>query len=276
MSLITSNDVSRSAVADDLVDTFDCMRPLIEDKVVVVTGATRGIGRGLALYFSRLGAKVAINGRDAVLVEEVVQQAESLPGPLIGLAGDIANADHRSELVRFAESNLGPIDVLVNNAAVIAEAPLSTMTTEQWRYVLGINLDAVFELSRAVAITSMLPRATGSIINFSSVCGSIVMAGHGNYSAAKAGIEMLTRAFAVEWGSQGVRVNAIAPGYVKTRMNQDQRADEQVRQAMLDQTPAGRFGELEDIVGPTLFLSTPLSSWCHGSVLTVDGAYTCI
>ncbi|MFN8202285.1 MAG: SDR family oxidoreductase [Solirubrobacteraceae bacterium] len=133
--LITSNDVSRSAVADDLIDTFDCMRPLI--------GQGRGGHRGHSRHRSRagtlllrLGAEVAINGRDAVLVEEVVQQAESPAGTLIGLAGDIANADHRSELVQFAGSQPRSIDVLVNNAAVIAEAPLSTMTTNRWRYVL--------------------------------------------------------------------------------------------------------------------------------------------
>jgi NAD(P)-dependent dehydrogenase (short-subunit alcohol dehydrogenase family) len=242
---------------------------------VLVTGGNRGIGRALALYYAKLGANVVLDGRDESLLAEVVAEGDDLNGAILGLAGDVTDAEHREELVDAAAREFGGVDVLVNNAGVIAEAPLAEMTSQQWRYVLEINLDCVFYMTQLVGTRFMLPRGYGKVINFSSVLGTTSLAGHNNYCASKGGVEQLTRGFAVEWASRGVNVNALAPAYVKTRMNDKYRADPQIRQLMIDSIPAGRFGELEDVVGPTFFFSTALSDFCHGVILPVDGAYLC-
>jgi NAD(P)-dependent dehydrogenase (short-subunit alcohol dehydrogenase family) len=273
--VVSSNETSRSLAVDDMIDDFDSFRPLVEGRVAIVTGATRGIGRALALYYAKLGAAVAVDGRDEALVRELVEDAAGLSGPIVGVPGDIREDNHRKELLERAERALGPVDILVNNAGVIQEGRLVHVTPEQWQNVVAVNLDAVFAMTQLVGARCMLPRRSGKVLNLSSILGTTAIRGHGSYCASKGGVEQLTRSFAVEWAASGVHVNAIAPGYVKTRMNQRRRDDPRVRQALLATIPAERFGELEDVVGPALFLTTSLSDYCHGTILAVDGGYLC-
>ncbi|MGD9735166.1 MAG: SDR family NAD(P)-dependent oxidoreductase [Solirubrobacterales bacterium] len=274
MTTITPDETSRSLEADALTGAFDSFMPAIEGKTAIITGGTRGIGRALTLYFAKLGATVITNGRDSALLEQVAQASADLRGTVLGVAGDIANPSHRQDVVEAAEQAGGQVDILLNNAGATAAASLAEMTPEQWRYVLAINLDAVFEMTQ-LASRTMRERGAGKIVNLSSILGTTALAEHANYCVSKGGIEQLTRCLAVEWSPLGVNVNAIAPGYVKTRMNHEYRNDDAFREAMLASIPAGRFGELEDIVGPALFLSSPFSDYCHGAILAVDGAYLC-
>jgi 2-deoxy-D-gluconate 3-dehydrogenase len=216
-----------------------------------------------------------VDGRDDVLVRGLVRAAEGLAGQVIGVPGDIREDSHRNELVDRALRELGAVDILVNNAGVIEEARLAEMTQEQWRAVVSVNLDAVFAMTQLVGVRCMLPRKRGKVLNLSSILGATAIRGHGNYCASKGGVEQLTRSFAVEWAGSGVNVNAIAPGYVKTRMNEQHRNMARARDALLAAIPAGRFAELEDLVGPALFLTTSLSDYCHGTILAVDGGYLC-
>jgi NAD(P)-dependent dehydrogenase (short-subunit alcohol dehydrogenase family) len=273
----TTEDTETAALAaSDLTGDFDCLRPLVEGLVVVLTGATRGLGRALALYYAKLGAHVVADGRDETLLREVAGEARKLAGTLQPVPGDVADAAHRRTLVDAALREYGRVDVLVNNAAVIADVPLAEATPEQWRYVLEVNLDAVFFLTQLVGTESMLPRGAGKVVNFSSILGTTALPGQNSYAAAKGGVEQLTRGFASEWARHGVNVNAIAPGYHKTRMNHEARQDAGVRELMLAKIPARRLGETEDVVGPTLFLSTSLSDYCHGTILAVDGGVLCL
>lgn len=273
--MATPDDLTPALQAADLKDIFDTLRPFLEGRAVLITGGTRGIGRALALYYAKLGAGVVIDGRDDSLLAEVIREASSLDGTVIGIAGDITDEEHRAEIIDAAAREFGGVDILINNAGVIAEALLADMTIEQWRYVLSINLDCAFFMTQLVGTRFMLPRGHGKVINFSSVLGTTALAGHNNYAASKGGIEQLTRGLAIEWAPLGVNVNALAPAYIKTRMNENARADPQSRETMIASIPAARFGELEDVVGPTFFLSTPLSAFCHGVILPVDGAYLC-
>lgn len=273
--LVTRDGTTRSLAVGDMTDDFDSFRPLVEGRIAIVTGATRGIGRALALYYAKLGAAVVVDGRDEAVVGGVADCAAELPGSIVGVAGDVCDQKHREALVDRAEREFGAVDILVNNAGVIQEARLTEMTQEQWRYVLTVNLDAVFAMTQLVSARCMLPRRYGKVLNLSSILGATAIRGQGNYCASKGAIEQLTRSFAVEWAQSGVNVNAIAPGYVKTRMNHDRRNDDRVHDALLATIPAGRFGELEDVVGPALFLTTSLSDYCHGTILAVDGGYLC-
>src|SRR5690348_11371365 len=217
--MATAVDISPSLCAADLTDTFDSLRPLLEGRTAIITGATRGIGRALALYYARLGAGVVIDGRDESLLCEVVAEAASLSGTVVGVSGDVADEKHRSELVATAKRDFAGVDILINNAGVISEAPVSEMTPAQWRYVLEVKLDCVLYMTQLVGKHFMLPRGYGKVVNFSSVLGTTALPGHINYSASKGGVEQLTRGFAIEWGQLGINVNALAPAYVKTRMN---------------------------------------------------------
>jgi 3-oxoacyl-[acyl-carrier protein] reductase len=232
----------------------------LEGKHALVTGASRGIGKAIALELGNAGASVVVgyrSGRD---------EAEAVASECGGRAiqADVANPDEAARLVEES----GDLDVLVNNAGLTRDGLIARMPDEDWRDVLETNLSAVFYTCRAVA-RSMMKRRSGSIVNVSSIVGLHGNPGQTNYAASKAGLIGFTKSLARELGSRGVRANVIAPGYVSSRLTDE--ISEDMRSLMLQNTPLGRFGEPEDVAGAVRFLCSDEAAFITGEVLLVDG-----
>lgn len=243
-------------------------------RTAIVTGSTKGIGRAIAMAFARAGMRVVVNSRSeadcfAVAAELRAGGAEAVP-----LAADLGESDAVREFARRAADTLGVVDVLVNNAGRTLVAPSESLAEGDWRQTLDLNLTAYFLLSQEVG-RRMLDRGRGSVINVSSVTGSLAFPRRLAYCVSKAGVDMLTKVLAVEWAHRGVRVNAIAPGYVETEMVKDLAARDILDQARLAQrTPIGRLGTPEEIAGAALYLASDESSYVTGAVLMVDGGWS--
>jgi len=225
-----------------------------------VTGGSRGIGRAIAVEFARAGADVVVGYRSGT------EEAESVATEIGGRAvqADVADPEQAKALVEEA----GEIAILVNNAGLTRDGVLARMTDADWRDVIETNLSSVFYTCRA-ASRGMMKRRGGAIVNISSIVGLRGNWGQTNYSASKAGIIGFTKSLARELGSRGVRANAVAPGYVKTRLTDE--LPEEARGAMLDNTPLGRLGDPEDVAGAVRFLCSDEASFITGEVLLVDG-----
>jgi 3-oxoacyl-[acyl-carrier protein] reductase len=236
----------------------------LDGKVALVTGGSRGIGAAISRELAKAGAKVALNYRAGQ------EAADEVAGEIGGLAvqADVSNSEEVQALIERVEGELGDIDALVNNAGVTRDTLIARMTDDDWQTVIDTNLRGTFNTSRAVS-RKMLRRRAGSIVNLSSVVGVHGNPGQANYAASKAGIIGLTKALARELGSRGVRVNAIAPGYISTELT-DVLNDEQ-RGLILQNTPLGRLGEPEDIAGAVRFLCSDEAAFITGEVLLVDG-----
>ena len=232
----------------------------LEGKRALVTGASRGIGLAIAQELARAGAEVVVGYRSGG------DEAERLAGEIGGRAvqADVSDADEARRLVEEA----GDLDVLVNNAGITRDGLLARMPDADWREVIDTNLGGVFHTCRAAA-RGMMRRRAGAIVNVSSIVGLHGNPGQTNYSAAKAGIIGFTKALARELGSRGVRANVVAPGYVTTRLT-DVLPDD-LKQAMLANTPLGRLGSPEDVAGAVRFLVSDEASFITGEVVLVDG-----
>ena len=236
----------------------------LEGKVALVTGGSRGIGAAVSRELARAGASVAVNYRAGA------DAAEALASELGGIAvqGDVAIPAEAAGLVERVENELGPVDAVVNNAGVTRDTLIVRMSDEEWDTVIDTNLRGVFNVCRAAA-RPMLKRRGGSIVNMTSVVGVHGNAGQTNYAASKAGIIGLTKALAKELGSRGVRVNAIAPGYITTALTSD--LPEELQEMILGVTPLGRLGDPEDVAGAVRFLCSDEARFVTGAVLQVDG-----
>lgn len=245
---------------------------LLENKVVIVTGAARGIGEGIALKMAEHGAHVAFT----YVSESSAEKAKALEEKLVALGVKAkayrSNAGEFSECENFVSDvvkEFGSVDVCVNNAGISKDNLLLRMTPEQWDDVMTINLKSVFNMTKQV-IRPMMKAKSGSIINMSSVIGLMGNAGQGSYAASKAGIIGFTKSVAKELGSRNIRCNAIAPGFVETDMTSYLKEGEQGDKYKAG-IPLGKFGSAEDIANVTLFLASALSSYMTGQVLSVDG-----
>jgi 3-oxoacyl-[acyl-carrier protein] reductase len=232
----------------------------LEGKTALVTGASRGIGRAVAVELAAAGASVVVgyrSGRD---------EAEALAQEIKGRAvqADISEPADAARLVEEA----GELDILVNNAGLTRDGVLARMSDDDWRVVLETNLSAVFYTCRAVT-RGMMKRRAGSIVNMSSIVGVRGNWGQANYAASKAGIIGFTKSLAQELGSRGIRANVVAPGYVKTQLTDA--IPEAARAKMLDLTPLGRLGDPEDVAGAVRFLCSDEAAFITGVVLLVDG-----
>jgi 3-oxoacyl-[acyl-carrier protein] reductase len=242
---------------------------LLEGKVAIITGASRGIGKGIAEAFVAQGATVAfsyVSSDDKAKALEL--ELSKGTGVAKGFKSDAADFDQAQALVDAVVEEFGRVDILVNNAGITRDNLLMRMTEEAWDDVIRINLKSVFNLTKAVMRT-MLKQRSGSIINMSSVVGVGGNAGQSNYSASKAGILGFTKSVAQELGSRSIRCNAIAPGFIETEMTDA--LDEATVQGWRDSIPLKRGGTTEDVANLTLFLASDMSAYITGQVINVDG-----
>lgn len=248
-------------------------RPLqLEGRVALVTGAGRGLGRGIAQSLAREGASVVLVARTQSQLEETAATVREMGGDALVIAIDVAEPGSAHAAVEAALHRYGRLDSLVVAAGVSVTQASLEVTPEQWDQVMGINLRAAFFWAQAAA-RPMVAQHAGSITFLSSVTGQVGMPWLAPYSASKAGIAGLTRCLAAEWGALGVRVNAIAAGFVKTELTAAELSDERLVKRIVQRAPAGRLGQPEDIASSAVFLASDASSYITGHVLAVDGGW---
>ena len=240
----------------------------LSGKVALITGASRGIGRSIALALAAEGAKVVAAARNLEAVAAVVQEIKDAGGEALAVQADIASAAAAEAMVDKALEAFGRIDILVNNAGITRDGLLLRMKEEDWNLVLQVNLNGTFHCTKAVLLP-MTKQRYGRIINISSVVGEMGNAGQANYCASKAGLIGLTKSVARELGRRNVTVNAVAPGFIVTDMTDA--LSEKASQELAAQIPVGRFGESEEIAHAVLFLASRQSGYITGQTLGVNG-----
>lgn len=239
----------------------------LKDKVAIVTGASRGIGRATALALASEGANVVVNyASSQEAADKVVAEITAMGSQAIALPADVSQADQVDNLVNAVMEKWGRIDVLVNNAGITRDTLLLRMKLEEWQAVIDLNLTGVFLCTRAVS-KIMLKQRSGRVINITSVAGQMGNPGQANYSAAKAGVIGFTKTVAKELASRGITVNAVAPGFIATDMTSDLNAEE-----ILKFIPLNRYGQPEEVAGMICFLAAdPAAAYITGQVMNVDG-----
>ena len=243
----------------------------LQDKVALITGAGRGIGRATALLFAAQGARIGICDRDAEGVSATVAEIRAAGGHAIPLVGDITDRAAVDGMVAQVSETWHRLDILINNAGITRDATLVKMTEAQWDQVIDINLKAVFQCTQAVA-SKLIEQGSGRIINISSIVGVFGNFGQTNYAAAKAGVIGMTKTWARELGRKGITVNAIAPGFIRTELTAAM--PEKVLEGMQAKVPNGRLGDPAEIANACLFLAADESAYINGHVLAVDGGMT--
>jgi 3-oxoacyl-[acyl-carrier protein] reductase len=239
-------------------------------RVAIVTGATRGIGRAIILELARRGADVAFNyAKSSDAAEKLTKEVESLDVRVVAKQCDVANTEAAGEMVKQVRESFGRIDYLINNAGITRDNLILRMKEEDWDAVIDTNLKGAWNFAKAVLRVMLRQDQGGSILNISSISGSVGMPGQSNYSASKAGMVGLTKALAKEVASRRVTVNALALGMVSTEMTEA--LDEIYRAKILEQIPLGRFGEPEEIAEIACFLISDEARYITGQVIQVDG-----
>ena len=241
----------------------------LEGRGIIVTGATRGIGRAIAIEAARHGANIAFNYiKSEAQAAELKAEIEALGVKALPFKTDVGDLKSVREMVNAVKKDFGAIDGLVNNAGLTRDKLFVMMTEEEWAEVIRTNLTGAFNFARAAAFM-MMKAKRGSILNVTSISGLVGMAGQANYSAAKAGLIGLTKSLAKELGRLGVRVNAIAPGFIETDMTAA--LPEENRTGALAMIPLGRFGKVEDVAPMAVFLLSDAASYVTGTIIQVDG-----
>lgn len=242
---------------------------LLQGKVAIITGASRGIGRGIAIKFAEQGANIAFTYLSSVEKGQALEkELEAFGVKAKGYRSDAADFKAAEELVNAVVADFGTVDILVNNAGITRDTLLMRMTEQQWDEVMNANLKSVFNLTKAVQ-KPMLKQRKGSIINMSSVVGVKGNAGQANYAASKAGIIGFTKSVALELGSRNIRSNAIAPGFIETEMTDA--LDPKVVEGWREGIPLKRGGTAEDVANVTVFLASDMSAYVTGQVINVCG-----
>jgi 2-deoxy-D-gluconate 3-dehydrogenase len=243
----------------------------LDSRVALVTGASAGLGRAIAIGLAEAGADVACHGNSRS--PEATCEAVAKTGrAAFAVTGDLAESTTPQKLIDDTLSRFGRIDILVNNAGTIRRAPAVDYSEADWAIVIQVNLSAVFRLSQ-LAGRQMISQGKGKIVNIASLLsfqGGITVPA---YAASKGGVAQLTKALSNEWAGKGINVNAIAPGYMRTDNTKALQQDETRNRQILERIPAGRWGEPSDLAGAAVFLSSPASDYVNGEVLTVDGGW---
>jgi NAD(P)-dependent dehydrogenase (short-subunit alcohol dehydrogenase family) len=249
----------------------------LDGRIAVVTGASSGMGVTFAQALAAAGARVVVAARRIERLHELVLEIERQGGAACAVACDVSREDEVERLVRETQRAFGPADVLVSNAGFTTVVPAEEQSVEDWRAHLDVNLTGVFLCAQRFG-RGMLAAGRGTIVNVASVLGFVASGQirQAAYAASKGGVVNLTRELAAQWARRGVRVNALAPGWFPTEMTADMFADERSQVWMRGRTPLGRGGQLEELVGPLLFLASDASSFVTGHVLTVDGGWTIV
>lgn len=242
------------------------------EKVVIVTGAARGIGFATASCFAEEGAHVFVNDLNAADIEVAVAKIRAAGGQAYALQADASNGEEIQHAVARVMQQFQAIDVLVNNAGIMVRLPAEQLSFEQWRHGMSINLDGVFHWSQQVAIHSMIPRRQGCIVNVASLAGLVAIPNAPTYVASKHAVVGLTKALAVDWGQYGIRVNATCPGMTSTELSQkDRERNPQMFVERQKRIPLGHPAETVEQAGPILFLASEAASSITGTILNIDG-----
>lgn len=240
----------------------------VKDKVVIITGSGGGIGKETALLFAKEGAKVVVADVNEEGGAETVENIKKEGGEAFFAKLDVSSRDQIKQVVKNTIEKYGKIDVLINNAGIIQDALVVKMTEEQWDKVVNINLKGPFNCIQAV-VEQMINQGSGVIINISSIVALYGNVGQTNYAATKAGLIGMTKTLAKELGKKGIRVNAVAPGFIYTPMTAT--VPEKILEMMKEKTPLRRLGKPEDVANTLLFLSSDEASFINGAVISVDG-----
>jgi len=246
----------------------------LENKSAIITGAGSGIGRGIALAFSKEGANVVvadINEQGGKETVELIKQ-EKKSSQAVFVKTDVSRAEDINNMVQACLDSFGKIDILVNNAGILMSGPLHEMNEQDWDKILSVNLKSVFLASKRV-IPGMLKQGKGKIINTTSIAGLIGFNEMGAYCATKGGIIALSKSMAIDYAPSGININCIAPGVIRTQMTKAMLEDPAIKEAFASNTPYPRFGEPKDIAMAAVYLASDESDFMVGHVLTVDGGY---
>lgn len=242
---------------------------ILENKVCIITGSSRGIGKAIAVEFAKKGAKLVINSTtENDNIKAVYDEIKSIGAECIICCADVSKGADADRLVKSAIEHFGKIDVLVNNAGITKDTLMLRMSEKDWDDVLDVNLKGSFNTTKA-AVHPMMKNRNGSIINVSSVVGLIGNAGQANYSASKAGLIGLTKSTAKEFSKKGIRCNAVAPGFISSDMTD--KLSDSVKEKYFESIPLARFGTGEDVAKLCAFLASDLSGYITGQVINVDG-----
>ncbi len=242
-------------------------------KVAMVTGSSKGLGEAAAVALAKAGADVAICGRNTADIDLVVDRIKSMGRNAAGFVVEVTSGETVRKGVAAITDHFGHIDILVNNAGTNYRVPVLEYPEEEWDRVIGTNLKGYYLVAQAVA-PQMIERGYGKVINMSSILGRIAIPNQLAYASAKGGVEQMTMIMALEWAKLGVQVNAIAPTYFETEMVKQIREDKERYDFIIQRTPMGRWGQLEEIEGIVIFLASAASNFITGQSIAIDGGWT--
>ncbi|MBU0703107.1 MAG: glucose 1-dehydrogenase [Chloroflexi bacterium] len=245
----------------------------LTDQVAVVTGGSRGLGRGIALALAAAGAHVVPLSRTQADVDAVAEEIRSLGSRALPIAVDVTSETQVQEMTQRVAGEFGRIDILVNSAGIVSLKPTIEFPLEEWRKIIRVNLEGTFLCCKEVGKV-MLQQERGKIINMSSVRGLQGRANDPAYPTSKGAVNLLTKSLAIEWAKNGITVNAIAPTFIRTDLNASLLDDPSTREWVLSRIPMGRVGHIWDLFGAAVFLASPASNFITGQILYVDGGWT--
>jgi NAD(P)-dependent dehydrogenase (short-subunit alcohol dehydrogenase family) len=245
----------------------------LTDRVAVVTGASRGLGRGIALALAAAGAHVALVSRTAADLEVVAGEIRAMDRQALAATADVTEEASVQAMVERVRAEFGRIDILVNSAGIVSLKPTVEFPVDEWQRIIDVNLRGTFLCCKEAAKV-MLAQGRGKIINMSSVRGHQGRANDPAYPASKGAVNLLTKSLAIEWAQRGINVNAIAPTFIRTELNAFLLDDPPTRDWVLSRIPMGRVGEIPDIFGLAVFLASPASDFITGQTIYLDGGWT--